>query len=178
MPNFDIESYKANFRDGSRQNLFYFIPNFPADVIQGDMSNDRTSYLVRSTGLPGTTLEEITLNWQGYDFYVGGKHTFADLTVSFNLDREGLLRLNFENWINKIHDPVTNEYGVIALYMLPQKLQLLDYDGSPILEYTLHHCWPREVAQGTLDYGTSDITQFDVTFRYAYHTVTSTPTGL
>lgn len=177
MPNFDIESYRANFRDGARANLFYFIPTFPPDVVQGDMSNERTSYLVRATQLPATTIEEIALNWQGMDFFVGGKHTFAELTITFNLDDAGLLRLNFENWINKIHDPVTNEYGTIATYMLPQRLQLLGYSGDVILEYVLQHCWPREVAAATLDYTTNDVVQFDVTLRYAYHTLTSVGTG-
>lgn len=178
MPRFDIESYKANFRDGARQNLFYFLPTFPPDVIEGDMNNERTSYLVRSTSLPASTIEEVQLNWQGFDFFVGGKHTFAELSLTFNLDDKGLLRLTFENWINKIHDPVTNEYGTIALYMFPQRLQLLGYDGTPIMEYLLHHAWPKEVAAATLDYSTNDVVQFDVTFRYAYHTITSKPTGL
>jgi hypothetical protein len=178
MPNFDIESYKSNFRDGARANLFYFLPMIPGDCIEGDMTNGRTSYLVRSTSLPASTIEEINLNWQGFDFFVGGKHTFSDFTVTFNLDDKGLLRLCFENWINKIHDPVTNEYGTIAFYMFPQRLQLLGYDGTPVMEYLLHHAWPREVAAATLDYSTNDNVQFDVTFRYAYHTLTTRPTGL
>ena len=174
---FTIDGFKSNFRDGQRSNLFYFLPNFPADTIVGDMSNDRSTYLVRTTSMPSSTLEEIMLNWQGYDFPIAGKHTFAELTVTFNLDHDTYIRQNFENWINKIHDPVTNEYAFLNEYMLDQRLQLLGNDGDAVLEFTLHDAWPREVAQASLDYTSNDITQFDVTIRYAYHTVSDQPTG-
>ena len=174
---FTIDGFKSNFRDGHRSNLWYFLPNFPADVVVGDMNNDRSTYLVKTTSLPASTLEEILLNWQGYDFPIGGKHTFTDIPVTFNTDHDALIRVNFENWINKIHNPVTNEYALLNEYMLDQRLQLLGYDGSPVLEFVLHDAWPREVAAATLDYTANEITQFDVTFRYAYHTISSQGTG-
>ena len=178
MPNFDIDSFRANFKDGSRSNLFYFIPAFPADVVTGDMNDERTVYLVKSTSMPGSTLEEILLNWQGMDYPIAGKHTFAELVVSFNMDVDGFLRMNFEKWINKIHDPVTNQYAYINEYMTDQRLHLLGYQGEPVLEFVLKDAWPREVAAATLDYTASEITTFDVTFRYAYHTISDRPTGL
>lgn len=174
---FTIDGFKSNFRDGQRSNLFYFLPNFPGFAQTGDMNNDRSTYLVRTTNLPSSTLEEILLNWQGYDFPIAGKHTFADMSVTFNTDHDAYIRQNFELWINKIHDPVTNEYALLNEYMLDQRLQLLGNDGEPVLEFTLHDAWPKEVGQATLDYTSNDITQFDVTIRYAYHTVTDHATG-
>jgi hypothetical protein len=174
---FTIDGFKSNFRDGQRSNLWYFQPAFPAFAVTGDMNDQRATYLVRTTSMPGTTLEEILLNWQGYDFPIAGKHTFAELAVTFNTDHDALIRQNFENWINHIHDPVTNEYALISEYMTDQRLQLLGYDGEPVLEFTLHDAWPREVAPATLDYTANDITQFDVTFRYVRHSVSDTATG-
>ena len=174
---FTIDGFKSNFRDGQRANLFSFMPNFPADTVAGDMSNDRSVHLVKTTSLPGVTLEELMLNWQGYDFPIAGKHTFQGLSVTFNTDHDANIRQNFENWVNKIHNPVTNEYAMLNEYMLDQRLQLLGNDGEPVLEFALHDAWPMEIAPGTLDYTTSEITQFEVTFRYSYHTVTDQPTG-
>lgn len=174
---FTIDGFKSNFRDGQRSNLFYFLPNFPSDVVVGDMNNDRATYLVRASSLPALTLEEIMLNWQGLDFPIAGKNTFADITVTFNTDLDAYIRQNWDNWVRKIHDPVTNEYALLNEYMLDQRLQLLGNDGEPVLEYTLHHAWPKEVGTSTLDYTANDITQFDVTIRYAYHTVSDRPTG-
>ena len=126
---------------------------------------------------PKSYLEEIMLNWQGFDFPIAGKHTYQSLAVTFNTDHDGRIRQNFENWINKIHNPITNEYALLNEYMLDQHLQLLGNDGDPVLEFQLHDCWPMEVAAATLDYATNDMTQFDVTFRYSYHTVTNQPKG-
>lgn len=174
---FTIDGFKSNFRDGQRSNLFYFIPNFPADVTVGDMTNERSVYLVKTANMPGSTLEEILLSWQGFDFPIAGKHTFMELTVTFNVDYDAYIRQNFENWINKIHNPITNEWSPIAEYMLDQRLQLLGYDGDPVLEVVLHDAWPREVAVATLDYAANEISMFDVTFRYSYHVLSDTATG-
>lgn len=174
---FTIDGFKSNFRDGHRSNLWYFLPNMPADVISGDMNNDRSVYLVKTTSMPSSTLEEVLLNWQGFDFPFAGKHTFADLVVTFNTDHDALIRQNFEKWINKIHDPISNEYALLSEYMLDQRLQLLGYDGEPVLEFILHDAWPKDIAQSALDYASTEITVFDVTFRYSYHTVTDRPTG-
>jgi len=174
---FTIDGFKSNFRDGHRANLWYFLPNFPADVIVGDMNNSRSVYLVKTTSMPSTTLEEVLLNWQGYDFPIAGKHTYAELPVTFNVDHDALIRQNFENWINKIHNPVTNEYALLSDYMLDQRIQLLGYDGDPVLEFTLHDCWPKDIAMASLDYAATEVTMFDVTFRYSYHTVSDRPTG-
>ena len=174
---FTIDGFKANFRDGHRSNLWYFLPNFPAIAQKGDMNNNRATYLVRTTSIPGSTLEEVNLNWQGFDFFISGKHTFEPLVVTFNTDYKALIRLNFEEWMKKIHNPVTNEYALLNEYMLDQRLQLLDYAGEPVLEYILHDCWPQSLAAAALDYTANDITQWDVTLRYSYYEVTDQPTG-
>ena len=174
---FSIDSFKSNFRDGQKSNLFYFLPNFPQDCITGDMNNDRAVYLVRSTATPTSSLEESILPWQGMDFPIAMKHTFQEFTVTFNMDVNTRIRQNFEKWINKIHNPVTNRYAYINEYMLDQRLQLLANDGKVSLEFVLHDAWPREVAQASLSYDASDITQFDVSFRYSYHTLLDSATG-
>jgi len=174
---FTIDGFKSNFRDGHRSNLWYFLPNFPVDVVRGDMNNDRSVYLVRTGNMPGVSLEEITLNWQGFDFFIAGKHTFEALTITFNTDHDAYIRQNLEYWIQKIHNPVTNEYALLNEYMLDQRLQLLGYDGEPVLEFRLHDAWPQSVAAASLDYAANDITQFDVTWRFSYYTITDKPTG-
>ena len=175
MGDFNLEAFKSAFKDGARSNLFYYIPNFPGT--DGGLGND-AKFLVKSTSLPDTTLEEVVVNWQGYDFKYGSKHTYADFTVMFNTDREAKIRFAFEDWINKkIHNPKTNEYFAFDNYMRDQKLQLLGFDGKPVMEYTLHDAWPKVVGALSLDYATTDIATFDVTFTYSYHTVIKGGTG-
>lgn len=178
MPAFDIESFKANFRDGARQHLFYYYPTLPPIGISDEgLGLERMSYLVKATVLPNSTLEEVLVQWQGFDFPMGSKHTFGEFNMTFNVDREAKVRRLFENWVNAIHNPVTNEYGLAENYMANQRLQLLGYGGEVVLEYTLYHAWPKTVADITLDHGTTEIATFDVTWRYVYHTMSSTGTG-
>lgn len=174
---FTLDGFKSNFRDGQKSNLFYFLPNFPQDVVTGDMNNDRSVYLVRSTNLPATTIEETVLPWQGMDFPIAAKSTYQAFNVTFNLDLNARLRQNFEKWMNKIHNPVTNRYALINEYMLDQRLQLLSNDGRVVLEFVLHDAWPMEVAAANLSYDAPDVTQFDVTFRYSYHLMFDKATG-
>lgn len=174
MADFNLEGFKAGFGDGARGNLFYYIPNFPAVT----PSVPQAKFLVKSTSLPDTTLEEVTVNWQGYDFKYASKHTYSDFTVSFNVDKEAKIRLAFEDWVNKyIHDPETNKYGEFSEYMLDQRLQLLGYSGDVIMEYTLHDAWPKAIGAISLDYATADIATFEVTFTYSYHTIENKGTG-
>lgn len=166
---FDINSYRASFQGGARQYLFYYKPNFPGGVAGIDISS--ATYLVRTTVLPETTTEEIMVNWQGFDFKVAGKYTYADWTVTFNVDLDARIQTMFHNWSALIHDPTTNVYKRPALYFADQQVELLDLDGKVLMKYKLMGAWPKTVGQATLDYASNEVVQFDVTFAYIYHTV-------
>jgi hypothetical protein len=168
MPGFNIENFKANFEGGARSYLFYYIPRYPGGVSDGGQD---ITYLVRTTSLPETTLEETIVNWQGFDFKFAAKNTFADFVVTFNVDKDAKVRKLFENWMTKIHNPETNEFAKASEYMIAQRIQLLDYDGSVVMQYVLHHAWPKSITAITLDYASTEVAQFDVNFSYAYHTI-------
>ena len=170
MPGFNLESFKSNFSGGARSYLFYFLPQFPASV-GGGMSTEQASYLVRTTALPETTFEESIVAWQGFDFKFAGKHTFAPLEVEFNVDRKADIRMLFENWMNLIHNSQTNEWAPLEEYMVNQTILLLDYDGTPTMDYRLFYAWPSNVGPVTLDYQGTETAIFSVTFTYAYHTI-------
>lgn len=176
MPNFNLENFKANFEGGARSYLFYYIPRFPGGVLQGGLTSEKTSYLVRTTSLPENTLEETIVNWQGMDFKFAAKHTYTDFTVTFNVDKDANILKTFESWIDIIHNPATNEYGNISSYMADQRLKLLDYNGDAVIDYVLYYAWPKTIGAVTLDYASTDTAQFDVTFSYQYHTY-ETSTG-
>jgi len=170
MPSFDLESFKSNFSGGARSYLFYFLPLFPG-IIAGGITQEKASYLVRTTSLPETTFEEIITPWQGFDFKFAGKHTYSPLEVEFNVDRNADIRTAYEDWINLIHDPETNQWAPLEEYMVNQAILLLDYDGQPVMDYKLIYAWPSTVGPVTLDYAGTETAMFSVTFTYAYHTV-------
>ena len=173
MPGFNLESFKANFTGGARSYLFYYLPRFPGGIAIGGMNEEKVTYLVRATSLPENTLEEGMVQWQGFDFKFATKHTYTDFTVTFNVDRKAQIRALFEAWINKIHNPETNVFAPLAEYLIDQRIQLLDYDGTAIQTYTLYNTWVKTVGPVTLDYSATDVAQFDVTFTYSHHAVTT-----
>jgi hypothetical protein len=170
MPGIDINSYRGLFNGGVKAFNFYYTPYWP-----GAGSADEATYLVRSTTLPETAIEEITTNWQGVDFKFAGKYTYSDWTVTFNCDSKAMIHKAFYDWMTSIHNPEDNTYTVPSTYMLKQTLYLIsdnqDTPGDTIAKYELEGAWPKNVGTASLDYSTNDVVQFDVTFSYIYHTV-------
>ena len=173
---FSIEEFKGQFAGGARQNLFLFRPTFPTAVTS--ITAEKTQYLVRATTLPESTSEEVLVNWQGYDYKMAGKYTFTDFTCTFNVDMDSKIIHGFDQWMQFIHNAETNVYGQPNAYMTDQQVMLLGYDGDVTAEYTLHYAWPKTVGAVTLDYATSDVAQFDVTFSYQWHTISNTGKSL
>ena len=162
---FNLESFKGGFKGGARAYLFMYEPN----LVEGAYADGK--FLVKSTSLPETSIEEITVNWQGADFKMSGKQTFADWTISFNSDKAYALRKEFEKWMELIQNTGDSDisYGSPEDYFANQTLMLLDYEGNQIDTLTLYDAWPKSVGAVTLDYSSQDISQFDVTFTYQYH---------
>jgi hypothetical protein len=164
---FNIEAFKARFGDGAKSSLFYYQPQWPA-ALQASVSQEDAIYLVKTAQMPSSTLEEVVFP---------GKHTYTDVVITFNVDKDAKVRQTFEEWVNLCHNPVTNFYSTHDVFMEDQRLQMIGYEGQVILEFTLHDAWPKEVAQIQMDYSTTEVAQFDVTFTYSYHESSFTETG-
>lgn len=172
---FNIEAFKARFGDGAKSSLFYYQPQWPN--IDADVNQQDAIYLVKTAQMPSTALEEVTLNWQGFDWKFPGKHTYTDVVITFNVDLKAKIRNTFEKWSNLCHNPASNFYSTHDIYMVDQRLQMVGYEGEVILEFVLHDAWPKEVSQITMDYSSTEIATFDVTFTYSYHETSFTETG-
>lgn len=173
---FNIEAFKARFGDGAKNSLFYYQPNWP-EALDADIDEEDAVYLVRTVTMPSTTLEEATLNWQGFDWKYPGKHTYNPITISFNVDLNAKIRMLFEKWSNLAHNPINNFYSTHDVFMKDQVLQMIGYEGNVILEFTLRSAWPQEVAQISMDYSSTEVAQFDITFSYLYHEVSFNERG-
>jgi len=163
---FNIDDFKANFQDLARAYTFMVMIEMPFDT---SFNTEQTKYLVNSTTIPSSTIEEIEINWQGNVFPVGGTHTFADWTVTFRLDRNANLRNDFLEWHKRIHNPETNIHGIPSEYMQDEEIWQLDAQGEVIKKMQLVNAWPSEIGEISLDYGTKEFVTFDVTFKYLYY---------
>jgi hypothetical protein len=162
---FNLDDFKSNFETGARAYLFYVRPVFPNAL----GFTAQATYLVKSATLPASTLEEIPVNWQGADYKIAGKRTFAPWAITFIVDKQALIQKYFLDWMNNILDPTTNIHGMPGQYFQTQEVWLLGNSGQPILKYQLKYAWPQEVGAVSLDYATNDLATFDVNFSYQYH---------
>ncbi len=161
---FTIDDFFAEYQDLSRAYLFMIMVTNPAGS-----SPEKTKYLVQSSSMPPTTITPIDINWQGTVFPVGSTQEFADWTVTFRLDNPGQIRRDFNEWMRRVHDPVTNIHGSPRDYMHDQEVWKLNPQGNITDRIKLVNAWPTTVGELSLDYGTKEIHTFDVTFRYLYH---------
>lgn len=162
---FDIDSFRSNFKEGARAYLFYFKPNIPIPGF--DM--EQATYMVRATNLPEEMFEDIIVPYQGLDYKMAGKRTFAPLTVTFNVDAKADIHSWFVRWVDAINHPVTNVSAPPIVYMQDQTLELLDIEGNVIKTYKLVAAFPGSIGAAALGYDQVEILQFDVEFRYQYH---------
>jgi len=162
---FNLDSMLGAYKDHARGYLFKFeIHNAPTGFWR-----DKYPYLVRSTTIPSSTLAEIKTDWQGMEYKLAGTQTYEDFTVTFAVDPAAIIRYDFVNWINFIHDPSTNVHGNPSSYMCLLELSQLDVEGKENIKYQMVNAWPKTISAPTLDYATKDILKFDVTFAYQYH---------
>jgi hypothetical protein len=168
MPNFDIESFRAKFQAGARGYLFYVKPVFPLGL---GADTDTATYLVRTASLPESTHEEIIVPWQGFDYKMAGKATYGTWDVTFNVDKDADILQWYLEWKRIILDPTTNVHGSPVDYMVDQQVEMIGLDGNTILKYKLIGAWPMTVSAVELDYATTDVAQFTVTWSYQYHVV-------
>jgi len=170
----NIDAFKAKFETGARPYLFYFEPSFPSGL--GIPINPQPRFLVRSTALPTSSVEPIVTPWQGFDYVSGGKRSFGDFTVSFNVDLQANVRKQFLRWHDLILDPKTNKHAYPSEYFKDQIVVQLGLDFTSIMSYKLWYAWPSDIGAQALDYGaTGDMANFDVTFRYTYFTWSTEP---
>lgn len=162
---FTLEEFKSNFEGGAKQYLFYIKPSIPSGI-----GTEEATYMVSTGMLPGRSFEEEIASWQGMDYKIAGKSTFETWDVTFRVDRQARIRHAFEQWMDLIHNPVTNIRSMPSEYMEDQIAQLLDETGTPILTYKLHDAWPSNLATVDLDYAGSEIATFTVTFTFQYYT--------
>ncbi len=165
---FNIDDFKSNYQDLSRQYLFMIMVNFPG-VAGAQFNADNTKYLISSSSMPTSTITEAEVNWQGMIYPLGTTQEFEDWTVTFRLDSAAQLRRDFLNWHRAIHNPVTNVHGSPPDYMADQEIWLLDTQGNIVMQMRLVSAWPTSIGELTLDYSAKEISTFDVTWKYVYH---------
>lgn len=168
-----IMDLKSATGDYARAYLFkIYFTDAPVDITGGETL---TSYLVRTSSLPTSTIEAIEVPYQGQMQKIASTQSFEEWEVTFNLDYAAELRKSFVEWMNLIHDPVTNVHTIPRQYYGTIKAELLygisGQAKEPSMTYTINDAWPSSIGALDLSHEDKAIAQFSVTFTYNWHEV-------
>jgi len=198
----DIESYKTRFTGGARQYLFFVFLDMGAPVTNiksGSQtleafkemassvlstfgfgaSKDFYPYLVKSTNLPDSTIEEKVIPLQGFNYKIPGDRVFSDWTVTFNIDDKGELLDKLHIWQNSMISIDGGSPFYKGLNSRKQMVFLVDYQGNSFAKYEIFGAWPKSIGQVSMDYTANGIATVDVIFSYLYFKYSKdVPSGL
>ena len=167
----NIDDFKANLiGGGARSNQFRVTITAPPGIAIG-LDVRRTSFLVRSSNLPGMTMGEIPIAFRGRNIYIAGDRTFDEAwTTTFFNDTDFMIRNAMERWSNGINDLADNT-GVIAPadYQTDLTVEQLDRDDAILKSYIFRSAWPLSVSSIDLtSENATAIEEFSVTWIYQH----------
>ena len=183
MAEISLEQFRANVTDVARPNRFWVSMDISNDITDYGNNNavnvptwdGRFEFLIKTASIPGRTIGNIELNWQGMKYNIAGDPTFDDITFTFINPYEFDLRAYFETWMEAIAEMATNERSEPGAYKSDViKMQQLGRTQQDIIaSYTLVGAYPTSVAAIDLSMENNDQSEeVSVTMKYDYFTVT------
>tara|TARA_Y100000310_G_C20375396_1_gene665498 strand:+ start:167 stop:655 length:489 start_codon:yes stop_codon:yes gene_type:complete len=126
------------------------------------------SYLVKTTGRPKITFEEVELNHLNVKRFVKGKGTWDPLDITLYDPIVPSSAQAVMEWIRLSHESVTGRDGYSDFYKKDCNIQVLGPVGDIVEEWTLKGTWITNADFGSLDFSTNDPVETTVTLRYDY----------
>lgn len=183
MADLSLKQFRANVSDFARPNRFLVSIGDPAnDILRFGEDNDASlsqwqskhEFLVKTASLPGRTIGNIEINWQGMKYNLAGDPTFSDITFTFHNNYEWDIRQFFENWCEVIAKMDTNERSQPGSYKSDViTMKQLGRTQTDVLQtYKLFGAYPTDIAAIDLAQDTSDSTEeVSVTIKFDYFEV-------
>lgn len=183
--NNSISNFINGFAGGLRPNRFKVSGAFGGSVSE----DERFTYLVRGTALPGSDLSLISVPYRGRSFKIPGNRTYIPWQMVVLDDKGGSsnssLWKKFHDWsalinshkANLTSDPASGG-GNFTTYMKNYTITQLNINGGCERQVKLYSCWPSEV--GAIDFSMGDnenYITFTVTLEYQYFSRVTTPTN-
>lgn len=171
MP-FNVNQFRTQLQgDGARPNLFEVRLNFPGYVTSRSTAALKSSFMVKTAQLPGSTLGSVPVQYFGREVKLAGNRTFADWTVTIINDEDFILRNAMESWIRGLNDNTTNLRTALTTQQYTSDAVVNQYGkaGNTIKSYKFIGMFPIDITPIDLDWGSNDaIEEYSVTFQYQY----------
>jgi hypothetical protein len=173
---FNVQSFRSQMvLDGARPNLFECTLTFPsASVGDGIAVATKYTFMARAAQLPGSTVNQVPVNYFGRELKFAGNRTFPEWTVTIINDEDFIVRKAFEKWMSGMNSHVGNR-------RLPQfakgdggyqqdgSVFQFGKTGDIIKAYKFVGMFPIDLSPIDLDWGANDaIEEYSVTFAYQW----------
>ena len=164
---FNINDIKGALKlGGARGTLFQVqITN-----VANSVADNIAPFLIESTQLPSAQLSTIEVPYFGRRIKLAGDRSYGSWQVRVINDENFLVRNALEEWSNKINGFTSNIRNQVS-YQSEAHISQYSKTGEIVRTYNFHNIWPSEIAPIDLDWSSTDIERFVVTFQYDYWTV-------
>lgn len=175
MASIKLSDFKEALNDICRPNRFA-VRFSGIDSAAMDVSfNEEDYFFVKAASIPGKTMGEVDLNWNGYKYKIAGDPSFNDVTVTFynEIPKGGTDSSHdkFLTWLNRISADEENIRTIHSEYKCSVHIMQLDGEGEVLKTYTLEHAHPKDVSEIALSMDSTDsVEEFNVVFSYSYFT--------
>jgi len=171
---FNVSDFRSQMvGDGARPNLFQCrIEGLPVTV------GTKFSFMCRAAQLPGSTVNQIPVNYFGRELKFAGNRTFTEWTVTIINDEDFIVRNSMEKWMSDLNSHVGNirnpnrvspaSYQSIA-YITQYGKANADRSEVGKKSYKFVGIFPIDLSPIEMDWGANDtIEEFAVTFAYQW----------
>jgi hypothetical protein len=182
MASFNVQEFRAQMTgDGARPNLFNCNLPFLGNLL--GTADVKYNFMCRTAQLPGSTVNQVPVNYFGRELKFAGNRTFTEWTVTIINDEDFVIRNAFELWMSRLNSHVSNLRS--ANYVSPSQYQ---QDGivtqfgkaDEVLKvYKFVGMFPIDITPIELDWGANDtIEEYAVTFAYQWWESDTTDSNL
>lgn len=153
----DITSFKGNFANAARPNLFQVTINDVADY----------NFYCKGASIPASTIASVDVPYMGRVIKVQGNRTYEDWTVTIYNDEGFVIRTLLEAMHTKMNDAKANTSTEVVGHTAT--VVQLGLDGNPSRKYEFSGMFPTEIGSIELAWDSNDtVEEYTVTFAYNF----------
>ena len=172
MASFNVQEFRAQMTmDGARPNLFNCELPFLGNLL--GTAAVKYNFMCRTAQLPGSTVNQVPVNYFGRELKFAGNRTFTEWTVTIINDEDFVVRNAFELWMSRLNSNVSNLRSANSLspaqYQQDGFVTQFGKTGDIIKAYKFVGMFPIDITPIELDWGANDtIEEYAVTFAYQW----------
>tara|TARA_R100001509_G_scaffold56144_1_gene31018 strand:- start:6 stop:494 length:489 start_codon:yes stop_codon:yes gene_type:complete len=126
------------------------------------------AFLVKTTGRPNITLNEVELNHINVKRYVKGRAEWQQLTVTLYDPIVPSGAQAVMEWVRLHHESVTGRDGYSDFYKKDITFNVLGPVGDKVEEWTLKGAFIQAATFSDMDYSATNVSDISLTLRYDY----------